>query len=67
LEFDMPGDETELLRALLSGMSEFDVDDTVRAINNAPPEKPVGRRRRRASRPSLRSPRRTVRGSGAPA
>jgi hypothetical protein len=63
----MAGDETELLRVLLTGMSEPEVREAVHAMNNAPPEKPVGRRRRRASRPSLRSPRRAIRGSSATA
>jgi hypothetical protein len=59
----MLGDETELLQAMLSGMEEGDVRETIRAINQAPPEKPAGRRRRRASRPSVRSVRRAARGS----
>ncbi len=54
------GDETELLQVLLSGMEEGDVRETVQAINEAPPEKPAGRRRRRASRPSARAARRTT-------
>jgi hypothetical protein len=59
------GDETELLQVLLSGMDAGEVQETVQAINHAPPEKPAGRRRRRASRPSARSVRRPAReGSG---
>jgi len=57
----MSGDETELLQVLLAGMDEADVRETVRAINHAPPEKPAGRRRRRASRPALRAVRRSGR------
>jgi hypothetical protein len=57
----MSGDETELLQVLLAGMQEDDVRETVRAINDAPPEKPAGRRRRRASRPAMRSVRRSAR------
>jgi hypothetical protein len=59
----MTGDETELLQVLLAGMDEGDVRETVRAINDAPPEKPAGRRRRRSSRPSVRSVRRSARGA----
>jgi hypothetical protein len=59
----MLGDETELLQAMLSGMDDGDVRETIQAINEAPPEKPAGRRRRRASRPSVRSVRRSARGS----
>jgi hypothetical protein len=59
----MSSDETELLQVLLTGMDDTDVRETVRAINDAPPEKPAGRRRRRASRPALRSVRRSARGS----
>jgi hypothetical protein len=50
----MLSDETELLKSLIHGMSAVDVDDCVRAMNEAPPEKPAGRRRRRSSRPALR-------------
>jgi hypothetical protein len=57
----MAGDETELLQVLLAGMSDEDVEDTVRAINDAPPEKPAGRRRRRSMRPPARAPRRMLR------
>jgi hypothetical protein len=59
----MSADETELLQVMLAGMDDGDVQETVRAINEAPPEKPAGRRRRRASRPSVRSVRRSDRGS----
>ncbi|MFL6238425.1 MAG: hypothetical protein ACJ735_02875 [Actinomycetes bacterium] len=55
----MAGDETELLAILLNGMEEGDVREAVRAMNEAPPEKPAGRRRRRSSRPAARAPRRT--------
>ena len=59
----MSGDETELLQVLCAGMDETEVRETVRAINDAPPEKPAGRRRRRAaSRPAVRSVRRSGRG-----
>jgi hypothetical protein len=61
------GDETELLKSLLDGMSDHDVEDTVRAMNQAPPEKPAGRRRRRSSRPASRTPRRLVEPKGEPA
>jgi hypothetical protein len=57
----MTGDETELLQVLLAGMDESEVRETVRAINAAPPEKPAGRRRRRESRPAMRSLRRSAR------
>jgi hypothetical protein len=60
------GDETELLQVLLAGMDDGDVEETVRAINDAPPEKPAGRRRRRASRPSTRPGRRAAHGDSAP-
>jgi hypothetical protein len=58
----MLGDETELLQVLLAGMDKSEVQETVRAINEAPPEKPAGRRRRRSSRPAMRGVRRTARG-----
>ena len=63
----MSADETELLQVLLAGMDEGDVQETVRAMNEAPPEKPAGRRRRRSSRPSLRAVRRPAQGHNAPA
>jgi hypothetical protein len=61
----MSGDETELLQVLLAGMDEADLRETVQAINEAPPEKPAGRRRRRSSRPSVRAVRRAARGDNA--
>jgi hypothetical protein len=56
----MAGDETELLQVLLAGMDEDDLQDTIRAINEAPPEKPAGRRRRRSSRSAARATRRPL-------
>jgi len=53
----MLGDETELLRSLLTGLSDDEKREAVSAINEAPPEKPAGRRRRRASKVSAPSAR----------
>jgi hypothetical protein len=49
----MLADETELLKSLVHGMTRADLEDCVRAMNEAPPEKPAGRRRRRSSRPAI--------------
>lgn len=53
-------DESELLRALMSGMTEQEKDDLVKAINEAPPPKPDGvraayRRRRRTEEKKRRA------------